>query len=155
MSQITGKTDTNLLNATPEAIVDAALQFIRQKKIPAAIDLFDDALTFVDYGLNLTFHNKQRLMEFFNKQVELYPDALLSVDLQSSEGANVTAVWTLNATVSQPGFGGRVRNVPVVLRGASLIRVRDGKIVEWAEFYDGQTSRRTVLGEHFRDWIEY
>ena len=155
MSQVTGKTDTNLVTATPKAIVDAVLQLIRQKQIPAAIALFDEASTFVDYGLNLKFNNKQRLMDFFNKQIELYPDSLLTVDLQSSQGDNVTIGWTLNASVPQPAVGGRTRSVPVVLRGASLICVRDGKIAEWAEFYDGLTSRRTVLGDHFRDWLEY
>jgi hypothetical protein len=135
--------------------VDAVLQFIRQKQIPAAIALFDEAATFVDYGLNLKFDNRQRLMEFFNKQIELYPDSLLTVDLQSSRGDNVTVVWTLNASVPQPAVGGRTRSVAVVLRGASLICVRDGKIAEWTEFYDGLTSRRTALGDHFRDWLEY
>jgi hypothetical protein len=137
MSHVTGKTDTNLVTATPEAIVDAVLQFIRQKQIPAAIALFDEAATFVDYGLNLKFDNRQRLREVFNKQIELYPDSLLTVDLQSSRGDNVTVVWTLNASVSQPALGGRTRSVAVVLRGASLICVEMEKSLNGQSFTMG------------------
>jgi limonene-1,2-epoxide hydrolase len=37
----------------------------------------------------------------------------------------------------------------------SIVRVDNGKIAEWDDYYDGLTSRRTALAAHFEEWIEY
>lgn len=42
-----------------------------------------------------------------------------------------------------------------LVRGASFIRVHDGRIIEWSDYYDELTSRRTTLAEYFRVWIEF
>jgi ketosteroid isomerase-like protein len=36
-----------------------------------------------------------------------------------------------------------------------VVRMRDGKVTEWSDYYDGLASRRTALASYFTDWIEY
>ena len=62
--------------------------------------------------------------------------------------------WTLRATITEPFFGGLSRKVPVTIHGASVVRVENGKITRWSDYYDGLTARRTALGAYFTDWVE-
>jgi len=54
----------------------------------------------------------------------------------------------------EPFFGGISRKVPISLRGVSIVRTDSGKIVDWTDYYDGLTSRRTALAAHFEEWVE-
>ena len=155
MSRIFQQTETCVVEPNPSVIVDSFLQSIRDGQTSGAVELFADAFTFNDYGLLLCFTDKERLANFFDKQVQLCPDLLFTVDAQFSDGGNVSLFWTMKASVSEPGFGGRVRVIPVIVQGASFIRIQGEKIIEWADYYDGLTSRRQALAEYFRDWIEY
>jgi hypothetical protein len=38
--------------------------------------------------------------------------------------------------------------------GASIVRTENGKITDWADYYDRLSSRRTVLAAHFEEWVE-
>jgi hypothetical protein len=40
------------------------------------------------------------------------------------------------------------------LHGASIIRIENGKVSEWSDYYDGLTSRRTALAAQFEEWVE-
>jgi hypothetical protein len=42
----------------------------------------------------------------------------------------------------------------VSVNGASIVRTENGKITDWADYYDGLTSRRTALAAHFKEWVE-
>ncbi len=155
MPRIFHQTEPYVVKANPAAIVYSFLQSIRDGQTSGAVELFADAFTFYDYGLQLCFTDKQRLANFFDKRVQQCPDWLFTVDTQFSEGGNVSLFWTMNASVSELAFGGRVRVIPVKVQGASFIRIQGEKIIEWADYYDGLTSRRQALAEYFRDWIEY
>jgi len=69
-------------------------------------------------------------------------------------GEHVIIEWTLRFTLTEPFYGGQSRRVPIVLRGASIVRTENGKIRGWTDYYDGLTSRRTALAAHFEEWIE-
>ena len=70
-------------------------------------------------------------------------------------GDRVVVEWTVRATLIEPYLGGLSRTVPISLQGVSIVRTDNGKITEWADYYDGLTSRRTRLASYFTEWIEY
>jgi SnoaL-like polyketide cyclase len=95
-----------------------------------------------------------RLAEFFEKTRELYPDAALQTNAIFANGDHLITEWTLKATLTEPFWGRLKRNVKVCLHGASIVRIDNGKITDWADYYDGLTSRRTALASHFTEWVE-
>ena len=44
--------------------------------------------------------------------------------------------------------------VPISIARASIVRIRDGRIADWTDYYDGLTSRCTALAGHFEEWVE-
>ena len=138
-----------------EGVVLTVLTDIKNGKIDDAIACFAKEFTFKDYGIALEFKDKERLAEFFHKTRELYPDSVLLTDTIFVSGDHVITEWTLQATLTEPFFGGLSRKVPVTVHGASIVRTDNGKIADWADYYDGLTCRRTALAAHFTDWVEY
>ena len=51
-------------------------------------------------------------------------------------------------------FGGLSRTVPITVQGVSIVRMDSRRISDWADYYDGLTSRRTRLADYFTEWIE-
>jgi SnoaL-like polyketide cyclase len=141
-------------NAEPESVVLAALTYLKNGKIGDAIACFAEEFTFKDHGMGLEFKDKERLSEFFQKTQELYPDSLLLTDTIFVIGDDVITEWTLQATLTEPFYGGLSRKVPVTVHGASIVRTDNGKIADWADYYDGLVSRRTALASYFTDWVE-
>ena len=43
----------------------------------------------------------------------------------------------------------------ISLLGTTIVRVENGRIVEWSDYYDQNSSRRVNLAACFTDWIEY
>src|SRR5258708_4672426 len=54
----------------------------------------------------------------------------------------------------EPFYGGLSRKVPVSLHGASIVRIDHGKIIDWSDYYDGLTSRRTALASYFTESVD-
>ena len=115
---------------------------------------FSEEFRFEDHGIGLEFTDKERLAEFFQKTRELYPDSTLQTDTIFLSGDHVIMEWTLQATLTEPFYGGLSREVRVSLHGVSVVRTDGGKITEWADYYDGLTSRRTALASYFTEWVE-
>ena len=63
--------------------------------------------------------------------------------------------WTLQATLTEPFYGGLTRKVRVSVQGASIVRTHNGEITDWSDYYDGLASRRTALASYFTEWVEY
>ena len=141
-------------NGESESVVLAALTYLKNGKIGDAIACFAEEFTFKDHGMGLEFKDKERLSEFFQKTQELYPDSLLLTDTIFVIGDDVITEWTLQATLTEPFYGGLSRKVPVTVHGASIVRTDNGKIADWADYYDGLVSRRTALASYFTDWVE-
>src|ERR1700745_3516410 len=141
-------------NGDSESVVLAALTYLKNGKIGDAIACFAEEFTFKDHGMGLEFKDKERLSEFFQKTQELYPDSLLLTDTIFVIGDDVITEWTLQATLTEPFYGGLSRKVPVTVHGASIVRTDNGKIADWADYYDGLVSRRTALASYFTDWVE-
>jgi steroid delta-isomerase-like uncharacterized protein len=130
------------------------LTHLKNGKIEDAIARFADEFRFKDHGIGLEFNGKDRLAEFFHKTRELYPDSFLQTDTMFVSGDHVITEWTLQAVLTEPFYGGLTRKVKVSLQGVSIVRTDNGKITDWADYYDGLTSRRTALASYFTEWVE-
>ncbi len=141
--------------AASEEVVLSVVTHLKNGKIEDALAGFAEEVRFKDHGIGLEFKEKERLAKFFHKTRELYPDSLLLTDTIFVSGDAVITEWTLQATLTEPFFGGLTRKVPVTVHGASIVRTDNGKITDWADYYDGLTSRRTALASYFTEWVEY
>jgi steroid delta-isomerase-like uncharacterized protein len=150
----TETTEISAGTATPDEMVLTAVTNLNDGRIPETIANFAEDFTFTDHGIGLDFKDKERLAEFFQKTREFYPDSFLQADTISVSDDRVIVEWTLRATQMEPYFGGLKWKIPISLRGVSIVRTVDGKITDWADYYDGLTSRRTRLASHFTEWIE-
>ena len=138
----------------PEAIAQTVLAHLKNGKIEDAIACFAEKFTFKDHGMGFEFTDKERLTEFFWKTRELYPDSFLETETVFVSWDHVIMEWTLHNMVTEPFFGGLSRTVQVSVPGVSIVRAENGKITDWADYYDGRTSRRTALAAHFEEWVE-
>ena len=139
--------------AALEDVVLTVLTHLNNGEIADAIASFADEFTFKDHGIRLEFKDRERLAEFFQKAQELYPDSLRQTNTIFVNGDHVITEWTLQATLTEP-FYGLLRKVPVSLHGTSIVRIDNGKITDWADYYDGLTPRRTAAASHFTEWVE-
>jgi hypothetical protein len=121
---------------------------LNQRDISGAVNQFADDFTFHDYALDLEFTEKGRLVEFFQKSRELFPDTTLEC------GDYAIAEWKLKATDSQP-FGSISYRSPILLRGSTIVQIKNGRVAHWSDYYGQLTSRRATLAAFFAEWIEY
>jgi hypothetical protein len=66
----------------------------------------------------------------------------------------VVSEWTLTATQTEPFLGGRLRKVPICVRGISVVQIKNGKISQWSDYYDELKSQRYGVAALLTDWIE-
>jgi hypothetical protein len=151
------KTEINNLPiemASLESLVRTVLAALKEGHIADAVNQFGEQFTFSDYGIGLEFRDKGRLTEFFQKTRELYPDSLLRTDAILVSGDHVISEWTQQYTATVALIPAGPLKVPISLHGASVVKIENGKITRWSEYYDGLISRRTALASYFIDPIE-
>lgn len=137
--------EASVQTLSPETVVSAVLTQLNHGQIEDAIASFAVGFRFKDHGIGLEFTDKVRLSEFFRKTRELYPDSFCYASQYFASGEHVITLWTLEVTITEPFYAGLSRKVPISLPGVSIVRIDNGKIVDWADYYDGLTSRRTAL----------
>jgi steroid delta-isomerase-like uncharacterized protein len=146
--------NVSLQSTKSDEVILTALAHLNRGNVNSAIACFASEFHFKDHGLGLEFTDSERLAEFFHKIRELYPDSLVLTDQVFVSGKHVIVEWTLRATLTEPFYGGLLRNVPVSVHGASIVQIDNGEISDWADYYDGRTSRRTALAAQFEEWVE-
>ena len=154
MQKETAVSESAIVKAASEGVVLTVLSQLKNGKVEEALAGFAEEFRFKDHGLELEFTDKNRLAEFFEKTREIFPDTWLQADAILVIGERVITEWTLNATLTEPFYGGLKRKVKISLHGASIVRIENGKITDWADYYDRLTSRRTALAAHFEEWVE-
>ena len=154
MQKETAVAESAIVKAASEGVVLTVLSQLNNGKVEEALAGFAEELRFKDHGLGLEFTDKKGLAEFFEKTREFFPDTWLETDAILVIGEHVITEWTLNATLTESLYGGLKRSVKISLNGASIVRTENGKITDWADYYDGLTSRRTALAAHFEQWVE-
>jgi steroid delta-isomerase-like uncharacterized protein len=141
--------------SAPKRIVQSVLTALNEGKISEAVDQFDDHFTFNDHALDLEFTDKGRLIEFFQKSRELFPDTVVEVDSTFQCGDHAVAEWKLTATQTVPYYGCTHFRIPISLRGTSIVHTKNGRITRWSDYYDQNRSWRFSLAAVFKEWIEY
>jgi hypothetical protein len=66
--------------STPAHILESILAALNRGKLSVATDQFDNHFTFEDHALDIEFTDKERLIEFFHKSREFFPDSAVEVD---------------------------------------------------------------------------
>jgi steroid delta-isomerase-like uncharacterized protein len=127
---------------------------LNQEQIEDATACFAGDFHYQDHGIGLEFRDKERLTEFFRKARELYPNYFVRTDETFVSGEHVITQWTLQVTITEPFYAGLTRRIPLSIAGASIVRLDNGKIKEWSDYYDGLTARRNSLAAHFEEWVE-
>jgi steroid delta-isomerase-like uncharacterized protein len=154
MQKNTAVGETLIPQSASEGVVLTVLSQLKNGKIEEALAGFAEEFQFKDHGIALEFKDKERLAEFFYKTRELYPDCFLQTETMFVSGNRVITEWTLRFTLTEPFYGGLQRTVKISVQGVSIVRIENGAIAEWADYYDGLTSRRTALAAHFEEWVE-
>jgi steroid delta-isomerase-like uncharacterized protein len=139
---------------TPDGILQTALAAWRQGNFARVVDQFNGQFTFTDHALGLEFKDKGRLTEFLVKIRELFPDSERRDNTIFSGGDRVISEWTLTATQTEPFLGGHLREVPICVRGISVVQIKKGKISQWSDYYDQLKSRRYRIAGFFTEWVE-
>ena len=146
--------DVSAEATTPDRILQTVLAAWGQGNFVAAANQFNDQFTFTDHALGLEFKDKERLIEFFQKSRELFPDTVVEVDCIFECGDHAIAEWKLTATQTVP-FGSISHRFPILLRGSTIVQIENGRVTRWSDYYDENTSRRVGLAAFFTEWIEY
>ena len=152
-SDISSDTSSIGLDAS-ERTLRSVLTALSEGKFSEAVSQFDDHFTFIDQALDLEFTDKDRLIEFFRKSRELFPDTELEIESTFAYGDHAAAEWKLTATQTEP-YGSQQYRFPIVVRGSTIVRVDNGRVTQWSEYYDERTSRRNRLAGMFKEYIEY
>jgi hypothetical protein len=139
---------------TPRQILQSALEDLSQGRFSEVVSRFDDCFRYNDHALTLEFTDKLRLTEFFQKARELFPDTTLQVVSLFEDRDHAIAEWKLAATQTVP-YGSISWRSRISLPGTTIVRVENGSIAEWSDYYDQNSSRRVNLAAFFTDWIEY
>jgi SnoaL-like domain len=108
-------------------ILQSVLAALNEGKISEAVDQFDDRFTFTDHALDLEFTDKGRLIEFFQKTRELFPDTVVEVVSSFQCGDHAVAEWKLTGTTETVPYGSKRLRFPIWLRGTSIVRTEKRK----------------------------
>jgi steroid delta-isomerase-like uncharacterized protein len=155
MNKQTTALDNSSVDATtPNRILHAFLAAWWRGNVVEAAHQFSDQFRFTDHALGLEFKEKERLIEFLAKTREFFPDTQRTDDTIFSSADRVISEWTLTATLSEPFLGGLMRKVPIRVQGISVVRIENGKITQWSDYYDLLTARRHGLAGWFTEWTE-
>src|SRR5215510_4393989 len=128
--------ELGIATAASDKIVLAVISHLNEGNIEDAVAIFANQFSFKDHGIRLEFNTKDRLAEFFRKARELYPDSLLQIERIFVSGSNALTEWTLQATSIEPTLGNCKWKVPISLHGASVVRIENGRIKSWSDYYD-------------------
>src|SRR5262245_47646701 len=122
-------------------IVQSVLSDLSDGKIFEAVDAFDDQFTFIDQALGLEFTDKERLTEFFQKSREDCPDTVMEVISTFECEDHVIAEWKITAN-RKTAYLGQQHRRPISFPGVSVLRIENGRITHWSDYYDSNKSWR-------------
>jgi hypothetical protein len=91
--------------ATRGGVVWTVLSHLKNGEINDAAAYFGEKFEFKDQGIGLEFKDRERLVQFFQKASELYPDSSLRTDTIFVSGDHVITEWTLETTLTEPFYG--------------------------------------------------
>lgn len=122
--------------------------------IDEVVNQFADEFRFTDHALGLEFKEKDRMHKFLVKSRDFFSDSERKDHTLLSDEETIVSEWQLTGTQDEPFLTGRFLKIRIRSQGVSVVRVKDGRIVEWSEYYDQIKCRRQRLGSWFADWPE-
>ena len=137
-----------------EGVVLTVLTYLKNGKFDDAIARFAEEFRFKDHAMGVELKDRERLREFFQKTWKFYPDSFWQTDTIFACGDHVITEWTLHASWTETSYGGFSRKDRISLHGTSIVRTDHGKIIDWSDYYDGLTSRRTALASYFMESVD-
>jgi hypothetical protein len=152
------------IDLAPQSVVEAAineervlstLKHLRNGNIESAVGEFAEKFCFNDRALGLEFVDKEQLLEFFQKERELYPDPCLQTTKVIATEKYVITEWLMKYAIKEPFYGNVTRDLPISVVGVSIVRTGEDGITEWSDYYDGLVCGSSALTAHFAEWIEY
>ena len=139
---------------TPQSVALQVLTDLGNGRVREAVHGFAEGFTYQDRGIGFECTEKDKLTKFFEKARELYPDSVLEAGPTVASGDGVALEWTVRTSVAEPFTGNLTRRVKVVINGVSVVRIEDGRVTRWSDYYDGLGARRTALSSYFTEWVE-
>jgi hypothetical protein len=121
---------------SPDRILRIALAAWKQGNFVEVLDQFNDRFIFTDHALGLQFEDKDRLTEYLSTIRERLPNPGRRANTIYNSGDVVISEWTLTLTQTEPFVDGRLREVPSCVRGISVVRIDNGKVSQWSDYYD-------------------
>src|SRR5215813_5091373 len=100
----------------------STLSRLKNGAIEETVADFAEHFHFNDRGIGLELTDKDRLREFFLKERELYPTLSFQANKILVAEDHVIGEWLLEYSITQPFYGNTLRDVPVSLRGVSVVR---------------------------------
>jgi ketosteroid isomerase-like protein len=123
-------------NGERPSIWQAALNALAKGDIDEAVDQFDDQFIFSDHALGLEFKRKDQLYGYFRRIREFFSESERTDHTLFSSGDVIFSQWRMAVIRSKPFLDGRFRKIKSEAHGISVVRVSDGRIVQWSEYYD-------------------
>ena len=134
--------DESTTESTPQQILQSVLEALSRDRFAEAVKYFDDCFKFNDHARTLEVTDKLSLTEFFRNFREQFSDATFEIVSLFEDGDHAIAEWKLTATQTLPYAWVSYRS-RISLQGTTIVRVENGEIVEWSDYYDQHAFRRS------------
>jgi len=132
----------SIIESTPQQILQSALEALSLGRFSEVVKYFDDCFKFNDHARTLEFTDKLSITEFFQKSRERFPDTTLEIVSLFEYRDHAIAEWKLTATQTLPYAWISYRS-RISLHGTTIVSVEYGRIVEWSDYYNQHSFRRS------------
>ena len=144
---------TSQKSVSRDGILQVTLEALKQGDFITALDQFNDEFAFIDHALELEFSAKDRLIEFLAERRRRFPEFERTDNIIVSGENRIVSEWFLTATNCE-SFPDSWKKVPICVRGASIVRIENGKITQWSDYYDQLQSGRYGLATWLTAWFD-
>jgi limonene-1,2-epoxide hydrolase len=144
---------TSQKSGSLERIVQVTLEALKQGDFITALDQFNDDFAFIDHALELEFSAKDRVIEFFAERRRRFPEFERTDNIVMSGGNRIVSEWFLTAA-KRGSLPESWMEVPICMRGASIVRIENGKITQWSDYYDQLQAGDYGVGTWLTAWMD-
>ena len=136
-----------------DRILNVTLEALKEGDFITALDQFSDEFAFIDHALELEFSAKDRLTEFFAKRRKRFPEFERTDNIVLCAEDRIVSEWFLTDRKGE-SVADSWKKVAICVRGASIVRIEDGKITQWSDYYDQLQSGGYGLATWLTTWFD-
>ena len=134
-------TGTPLTEAQMRDMAERSLHGWNNQDVDAILDGLADDIVWADPSLPETLHGKEAVAASLLDTFTAFPDLDFPVEdwavFPDAERQTCVVTWSLRGTMTGPMENGvPPTNKPVRTSGAALVKLRDGEVVEYTNYYD-------------------